>query len=328
MKAQPQLLVIDGNNIARVNHNTTKLHSGGMETQAVFGFLRSLRTTMESFPENGRVVVLWDGRAQWRYDIFPEYKANRVKTDPKDIADNEAFLKQVPLIKALLNTLGITQIHAPNREADDIAGYLVPKAAMQGVKVKMITGDEDWLQLVHPNVTWFAPVTKRMVGHTEFFEATGFYTPRSFVEGKALQGDGSDNIAGIPDMGPKTSAVFLAKWKTVQAFFDAVDAGTYTPATRKSKTAKKPHPEELLAAPEGRATFVRNMKLIDMMQVPACAPGDIVTTPGKVDVEKFRTLCSRLGFASILRDEAMFLRAMNITPTTTNAATVPPWENQ
>lgn len=310
--------VIDGNSIAHANHNTTKLTVGDFEVQAIFGFLRSLRFIMRDTRADTQLVVLWDGRAQWRMDIYPEYKGNREALDAKQAAHKEAFKRQTPFIEKALSLLGITQIRSPLLEADDIAAHMVPAAAATR-KVKLITGDQDWLQLVHPNVTWFDPIRDRTVTHATFFEHTGYVDPVTFGYGKALVGDNSDNVPGIPKMGDKTAQLFLAKWKSPQAFFDAVDAGTHKPATRKDPKATSKHPEEFLASPEGRDVYRRNYQLLSMLNARRPAPGELVVNKGKFDREAFIKLCTRLNFASILREQEQFFRDINLLPHTVAA---------
>lgn len=311
--SQPLLITIDGNNLARRNHNTTVLSVGDFQVQAIFGFLRSLRQMMAKQRGDTQLLVLWDGKAAWRKAIYPEYKANREQRNAEQQASDDRFHAQVPFIKKLLESMGITQMHNPNLEADDLAGHLIPGvASIQNRPVLLVTGDEDWLQLVHRNVKWYSPIIDRLVTADNFFEQTGYYDQRAFVQGKALIGDTSDNITGVDKFGDKSAQVFLAKWKTVEAFYAAVDAGTYVPASRKSKTATSVHPEQFIASPEGRALFARNMALIDMLQAQKPKPGETTINKGRLDEDKFVLLCQRLNFASILRDLPGFFRDMNI----------------
>lgn len=298
------ILVVDGNSIAHANHNATPLTVGGMQTQAIFGTLRSMRGMAAKHP-NSEQIWLWDGRAQFRFDLYPEYKSNRDSTDPKDIASKAARVKQMPFLKKAITMLGVRQLCSELHEADDLAGFLVPKLSAAGHSVTMVSGDQDWLQAIDENVTWFDPIRDRSCNHKTFYEYTGYETPAAFVEGKALQGDSSDAVTGVGGIGEKGAPLFLAQWKSVHGFFQAVDDG------RAGKLGKK-HAD--FGNPElpGRAIFERNMNLMDWKRSRKPTPGEIVTTPGAVDVANFELLCQRLAFASILRDMPMFLRAFNI----------------
>lgn len=301
--SKKHILVVDGNSIAHANHNGTVLTVGGMQVQAIFGFLRSMRALLQKHAGEKELIVLWDGRAQFRFDAFPEYKGNRDNTDPKEIAHKEARVKQMPFLKKALSMLGVRQLCSENHEADDLGGFLVPRLVAAGYEVTMVTGDKDWLQAVGPGVLWFDPIRDRSCNIHTFYEFTGYETQTAFVQGKALCGDSSDNVPGVGGIGEKGAPLFLAQWKDVYKFFAAVDAGT---AGKLGKVHSR------FSEPEGRAAFERNMNLMDWKRSVAPKPGEIVTTPGVVNVDGFRTLCERLAFASILRDMDQFLRAFNI----------------
>lgn len=307
------ILLVDGNSIAHANNNASTLTVGEFQVQAIFGFLKSMRHLLEKTPGDKELVVLWDGKAQWRIDLYPEYKGNRAPLDAQQEAHRAAFKRQTPFIEKALVYLGVRQVRSPLLEADDLAGYFARSLTAKGSKVTLISGDRDWISLVDENVSWFDPIRDRRVDMDNFLEFTGFYTTDAFVQGKALQGDNSDNIAGIPKLGEKTAQLMLARWKNMVHFFDQVDAGTYTPQKRASKTATSLHPEEFLASPEGRAIFERNVKLMDLRLSRRPEPGEVIVTPGCKSPEKFIHLCERLAFMSILRERHQFLREFGIS---------------
>lgn len=306
------ILLIDGNSIAHANHNANILTVGEMQVQAVFGFLKSIRALMEKTPGDKELIVLWDGKAKWRLEMYPEYKGNRAPLDEEGVAKKAAFERQTPYIEKALEMLGIKQIRSPLLEADDLAGYFVRSLAARGVKITLVSGDKDWLSLVQPGVSWFDPIRDRKVDVDNFLDFTGYFTTDAFVQGKALQGDNSDNIPGIYKLGEKTAQLMLAKWKDMREFFKAVDAGTYVPATRKSKAASSKHPEELLAAKEGRELFERNIKLMDLRLSRSPEPGEVIIKQPAPNPDGFLLLCERLAFASILRERRQFFRAFSI----------------
>jgi DNA polymerase-1 len=310
------ILLVDGNSIAHANHNGTVLTVGGptgMQVQAIYGFLRSMRALLQATSGEKELIVLWDGKAQWRLDIFPGYKGNRTQRDAKQEAHHQAFKKQMPVIEKALQLLGVRQMRSPLLEADDLAKHLVELLSPK-YPIQLVSGDQDWLQLVRyahggtKEVTWFDPIRDRRVHAANFFESTGFMSTAEFVEGKCLQGDDSDNIPGIEGIGPGTAQKFMAKWQSIDRFFAAVDSGRHTPAVRKSKTAKSLHPEQLLSAPEGRAMMAMNRQLMDMTRCRRPDAGEMVVSNGPGSKAGFVTLCERLAFASILRELGMFLR--------------------
>jgi 5'-3' exonuclease len=313
--ASKHILLIDGNSIMHANHNATPLSVGGMQVQAIFGVLRSLRALMQETPGQKELLCLWDGKAQFRMELFPEYKGNRAPMDAAQQASKDAFKRQGPFLEKALSMLNVRQMRSPLLEADDLAGHLIPRLVAAGYQITMVSGDRDWLQMVGPGVSWYDPIRNRRVDELNFLEFTGYFTTRAFLHGKALQGDGSDNIDGIAGLGEKGAALFLAQWKDVNEFFAAVDAGTHTPKARASKTATSLHPEQILASPEGRAVFERNVKLMDWSLSRKPAPGEIISTPASADVAGFELLCQRLAFRSILSEFVLFLRAFNIIHT-------------
>lgn len=306
------ILLVDGNSIAHANHNGTTLTVGGVQVQAIFGCLRSAAKMAQMNPGSEQ-IWLWDGRAQFRLDIYPEYKGNRKAMDAKQAAHKEAFKKQTPFVEKMLEYLGVKQYRSPLLEADDLYYHFAKTLAARGFQVTAVSGDKDWLQGVDADVSWFDPIRDRRCTPENFLELTGYETTRAFVEGKALQGDGSDNITGVGGLGEKGAALFLAKWKSVEHFFAAVDAGTHAPAKRASKTATSLHPEQALASPEGRALFRRNMALMDLSAARKPVNGEVIQKNGTPDPEKFVMLCERFAFASILREQAMFLKTFNLT---------------
>jgi DNA polymerase I len=296
-------IIIDGNALGYSCHNATTLSYGGIKTQAVYGFTRMLRDTRTAFPE-AQITVLWDGYPKHRYEVFPEYKGAREEArqaDPEAARNHAEYKFQVPLIQKSAELLGITQLVHPDYEADDMGALLC--AARPNRKKRLVTGDTDWLQMLDENTEWFDPRKDgKLITLATLQSAVGYFTPDEYIQGKCLIGDTSDSIPGIPDIGPKTAMEFMAKWKSVYAFFDAVDKGTYTPAARKSKTAKSLHPEQFLASPDGRALFERNMGLMDLRKLKILNPRDAVITKGNFQPEKFKILCGRLGFVSITRN--------------------------
>lgn len=297
-----RLLIIDGNSIAHANHNAMRLTVGDLQVQAIFGFLKSVRLMLERDPK-AKPIVLWDGRAQWRIDLYPEYKGNRKPLDAKQAAHKEAFKKQGPLLEYGLECLGVQQLRAPMLEADDLAGHFC-RTRQPDTLIKLVSGDQDWLQLVDEGVEWFDPIRDHEVDLGKFAEFTGYKTPRAFLEGKALQGDTSDNISGVGGIGEKGAMELLAYHGSI----DELRRKHREAVAMKLNKATN----ELLVNPEKFALFERNMKLMDLRASPAPKASDLVIKRGAPDAVKFKKFCERLAFASILREMPSFLRAFGI----------------
>ncbi len=147
------IILVDANSIGYAAQHAIKLYSGSMQTQAVFSFIKTMRELRQRYPHAG-MVVLWDGRAEWRFEREPSYKSNR-KSDPRMQQEHDAYKAQCPFIKRALKALGIKQMTSAIHEADDLAGILVQRFASDpNNRILLITGDRDWLQLVKPNVSW------------------------------------------------------------------------------------------------------------------------------------------------------------------------------
>lgn len=290
-------LFIDGNAIGNAAHNGGKLNYGGMQVQAIFGFIKSTRAFLEQFPAARSPIVLWDGRAQWRFDLFPDYKKSRQEGNekPADAVRRQAYKDQRPFIQEALKLLGVTQMQHKLLEADDLAGFL---CSQTNKPTLLITGDQDWLQLVNRHTSWHDPIRNHMVTHANFATFTGCIDANSFVQSKALQGDKSDDIPGVGGLGETYAAELLLTHNTVEHFWAKVDAGEYSPRLKR---------EQNLASPEGRAIFARNMKLMDLRNAPRPDKEGLQITKGSFDAEGFAEFCHRMGFLSITRDFERFI---------------------
>lgn len=304
----PTTILVDGNSVGYAEHYATKLKSGDLETQAVFGYVRRMRDMRIGYPQC-TPVVLWDGRADWRFELCPSYKSNR-DDDPKKVAIKQAYQEQRPYIARALQHIGVRQMTAMTHEADDMAGYMTAKLTQNPANtVVLLTGDHDWHQLVRPGVQ-VRDVRDPAFFLTakDFLNKTGYATPMAFLEGKALQGDSSDVIPGVGGIGETGAMEFLATWGSVFAFFRAVDSGAYTPQARKAKNAKTLHPEQMLASVEGRKAFLRNLKMMQLINVAPPKASDVSVVMGKPDKDKFAELCEELNFQSYLRDLDNFFK--------------------
>jgi len=290
-------VVVDGNSIGYAAHYATKLTAGEIETQAVFGFIKTMRELRQSYPDY-KLVVLWDGRAEWRFKTHPEYKSNR-DNDPKKVAAKEAYSAQRPYISRALKHLGVRQMTASTHEADDLAGILVWQLSQKPEnEIVLISGDQDWIQLVRKNVSWRdLRDDSRIVTIDSLMDKTGFATPYGFLEGKCLQGDTSDCISGVGGIGEKGAPEFIAEFGSVREFWRRCDSGEFIPK-------KKAHIR--LCSAEGRMIFGRNLRLMQLLKVPVPAKEAVHIDQGSLNVEAFAELCEELAFSSILRNLESF----------------------
>jgi 5'-3' exonuclease len=256
--SEPATLLIDANayGMASVYNFDTLKSNDGRPTGVIHGVLLSLFSLLREHP-SALPVVLWDGRAQWRYDLYPEYKSGR-DARPDQVAMRALYRAQTGPLRDMLLHLGIPQIVAVEEEADDVAGHLVRHLSGHG-GVLMCTKDTDWIQAIDENVSWYSHPNKvkRLVtveNLPHYKEDYGFANGHAYIEACALAGDDSDKIRGIDGVGEKTAAKFLAEFGSAEAFWAAVDAGTHAP---------KGVVRERLASAAARELYARNMRLMD-----------------------------------------------------------------
>jgi DNA polymerase-1 len=228
----PTLLLIDGHSqayrafFAIKNPMSTR---EGEPTGAVYGFARKLLSTLRDYKPQG-VAVAFDTGDTFRHSEFPEYKATR-DAMPDDMRT------QMTRIEQLLRAFDIPIVTYPNFEADDILGTLSRQAAAEGTDVLVMTGDRDMFQLVDERVKILYtsggpnPETK-IYGLPEVQERYGL-TPQQFIDLKALTGDTSDNIPGVPGVGDKTAIKFLQQFGSLDGLYAHVDEVS-GPKTRQS----------------------------------------------------------------------------------------------
>lgn len=221
-----KLLLVDGNSIANrafYGAGASMLrNSEGEYTGAVHGFIQILVRILEQEKPTMVCVAFDAGKHTFRHDIYADYKGKR-KGMPDELRT------QMPLIKEVLDCLGLSRCEIPEIEADDIIGTLSLESANANVPCVILTGDKDSLQLVDDMVTVLLPITAN--GQT----TTNRVTPDSVkdvfygadasmvVPMKALMGDSSDNIPGCPGIGPKGALTLLQEFGSIDGIFENID---------------------------------------------------------------------------------------------------------
>lgn len=288
-------ILVDASNRVYAHHLANKLTVGQFQVQAIFGIVREIHALVERNP-GWSPIVLWDGYAQWRYDVFPEYKSGREKRaleDPDSAERKRTRVAQVPYIRKALTWMGIHQMYARSQEADDMAGYLSGRFAQSGSLVRLISSDTDWSQLVNENVQCIDTINDKKYTHLNYFDMTGYRNGMAYIQGKALIGDTSDSIDGIAKIGKKTASDILAEFGDVETFFSQVDSGVFVPKYVKHKN---------LASAEGREKYRRNMKLMCLIGAAPPKKDDVVVLKPELDKSSLQAMFERLNFRSILRD--------------------------
>ena len=214
--SENRLLLIDGHSIlSRAFYGIPELtNSEGKHTNAVYGFLNILLKELE-LEEADHLAVAFDLPAPtFRHKLFPEYKGTR-KAMPEELRE------QVPLMQELLSSMHIPILKKEGYEADDILGTIAKRMQKEGKEVVIVSGDRDLLQLADTRIKISLPKTSR--GQTEILSyfpedvrAEWKVSPEEFIDLKALMGDSSDNIPGVPGMGPKTAEWIIQHYHTIE----------------------------------------------------------------------------------------------------------------
>ncbi|MDY3617926.1 DNA polymerase I [Agathobaculum sp.] len=218
-----KIMVIDGNSILnRAFYGIRQLSNHeGLPTNAIYGFLATLFKLQED-EKPDRTVVCFDVREKtFRHEKFDSYKATR-KGMPDELA------AQLPVLKEVLDAMGLVRVELAGYEADDLIGTISRKTDEHGDACVVVTGDRDSLQLIGGGTTVRLVTTK--MGQTtyetydneKFREKYGF-DPIRLIDLKALMGDSSDNIPGVPGVGEKTAMQLLHDFGTLDGVYEHLE---------------------------------------------------------------------------------------------------------
>lgn len=231
--SKPLLLLIDGHSLAfRSFYAFSKGGEGGLSTKAgvptsvTYGFLKALLDNCKPLKPDGLVVAFDTAEPTFRHKADETYKAHR------DVAPEHFFSDLANLQQILKESLDIPLVMAPGYEADDVLGTLANRAATEGWRVRILSGDRDLFQLVDDqrdiSVLYMGggPYAKNS-GPTEIRRegviAKLGVTPEEVVDLKALTGDSSDNIPGVKGVGPKTAINLLKEFQDVDGIYAALE---------------------------------------------------------------------------------------------------------
>ena len=223
-----KLLLIDGNSIANrafygIMGSKMLTAKDGRYTNAVYGFLAIMFKILDDLKPD-YMAVSFDLKAPTaRHKMYEGYKANRHGM-PEELA------KQMPMIKEVLTAMNIDIVQKEGYEGDDILGTLAKFGEKQNLDVTILSGDRDTFQLATDKVTIRIPRTKAGKTETEDYDRNKVIEeyglePKALIEVKGLQGDSSDNIPGVPGIGPKTAINLIKKYGTIENLYKMIEAG-------------------------------------------------------------------------------------------------------
>ncbi|WP_085991717.1 DNA polymerase I [Oceanobacillus senegalensis] len=219
--ARKKMVLIDGNSVIYRAFFALPLlnNDKGVYTNAVYGFTTMLLKILEDEKPTHLLVAFDAGKTTFRHNTYKEYKGGRQKT-PSELSE------QFPVLKELLDAFKIQHYQLEQYEADDIIGTLSLQGKEKDYDVTVISGDKDMLQLVSEKVT--VSVTKKGISEVEKYTPEYLInkmevTPEQIIDLKALMGDKSDNIPGVPGVGEKTAVKLLKQFPTLEEVYEHVD---------------------------------------------------------------------------------------------------------
>lgn len=211
-----KVILIDGHSILNRAYYGIPLLSNaeGLHTNAVYGFLNIMFKILDEEPADYLAVAFDVHAPTFRHQMFEDYKGTR-KPMPEELRE------QVPVMKKVLQAMEIPTLEQAGYEADDILGTLGRRYAAMGHDVSIISGDRDLLQLATDKIKIRIPKTKMTGTEVEDYYAADVLakyqvTPTEFIDLKALMGDASDNIPGVPGIGEKTASKIISTWHNIE----------------------------------------------------------------------------------------------------------------
>ena len=289
--AKPQggpgsVFLIDGNNfLFRAFHALPSMTSPtGVPVNALHGFVRMIQALRKEFAPEVFVAVFDHGGPNFRSKLFPGYKAQR-PPPPEDL------VPQIPLVRGATVALGLPAIELPGFEADDIIATYAVQAQKSGRRVIIVSSDKDLMQLVdvgddtRPPVLLFDTMKMKLLGPAEVCEKFGV-PPHQLGDLLALTGDSSDNIPGVPGIGPKTAATLLSEFGDLEGLLKG------------ASTIKQAKRREVIEANADAARLSR--KLVELVRdVPDLPPLDSLIDKGP-ETEAMEAFFGPLGFKALL----------------------------
>ncbi len=218
-----KLVLIDGHSILhRAFYGVPDLSNGkGFHTNAIYGFLNIMFKILEEEKPEYLAVAFDVHEPTFRHEIYKEYKGTR-KPMPEEL------IEQLPVMKDVLAAMNICILEKGGLEADDILGTLAKRAEKEGLAVSLVSGDRDLLQIASAHIKIRIPKTKGGRTETEDYYAADVVqqyqvTPEQFIDVKALMGDASDNIPGVPKIGEKTATELIVRFGSLDEIYDRLE---------------------------------------------------------------------------------------------------------
>ncbi len=221
---KPLLMIMDGHAMVHRAFHAISIRQSlttrdGEDTTAVFGFSNTFLRAIDDLQPTHCLIAFDTSQPTFRHKMFPKYKAQRPPTPP-------ALRHQFDRVKQLMSAFNIPRLEAPGFEADDILGTLAREAEQQGVETVILTGDTDTLQLVSPHVRvqlFYSVQQQKVYDEAAVLKRFGGLLPTAHPDFKAIKGDPSDNIPGVPGLGEKTAIKLLLQYPSLESVYEHID---------------------------------------------------------------------------------------------------------
>ncbi|MBQ4371694.1 MAG: DNA polymerase I, partial [Firmicutes bacterium] len=283
-----KIVIIDGNSLVNRAYFAIQrpmITKDGFYTQGIYGFLSMLSKIMTDL-EPTHMLVAFDRKAPtFRHLEYPEYKAGR-KGMPDELA------MEMPVLKELLKALGIRTYEIDGFEADDILGTTAKLAESEDLRCYIVTGDKDALQLASDKTSVI--ITKKGISEFKLYDDAAMteeygFSQASFIDFKALKGDSSDNIPGVPGVGDKTAQKLILQFGNVEDLIAGADSIENAKLRDKIKANA-----DTIRFSKRLATIVTDVPLDYSLEDTRIAPKDypkLIELYGRLE---FRTYLSKL----------------------------------
>lgn len=218
MSESKQLILVDGSSyLFRAFHALPPLlNSKGQPTGAVKGVINMIRALIKGHPDSN-IAIVFDAKGKtFRSDVYSDYKANRPPMP-------DELRSQIEPIHRIVESMGLPMLIISGVEADDVIGTLAGQASVENIKTLISTGDKDLAQLVNDDVTLMNTMTNELLDYNGVVKKFGV-KPNQIVDYLALMGDKSDNIPGVPSVGPKTAVKWLTDFSSMEGIIENADS--------------------------------------------------------------------------------------------------------
>jgi len=218
-KAAPEkLILVDGSGyIFRAFFGLPPMtRADGTPVNAVFGFTNMLSRFLRDHASTHLAVVFDSGRVTFRNEIYTAYKAHRPEAPPE-------LVPQFSLVRDATKAFGVASVEAVGWEADDLIATYALTAVQAGLEVVVVSSDKDLMQLIRPGVTMLDPMKQKSIGPAEVLEKFGV-APEKVVDVQALMGDSTDNVPGVPGIGPKGAAELISAYGDLEGVLAATSS--------------------------------------------------------------------------------------------------------